>query len=292
MRDRIDPELDLYFEYSNETWNSGFGNVAEQNPGSSFPYTVAEYQNGTGQTDWIMATAGSLPQAEFDATTCLTDAIACRDSYHGMRTEQMCTLVKAVLGSRAHCVFARQAADASKTTRALNCPLWTNAPNGDCHSEHDMILAIAPYFGGGSACGDATDVADLCSIISLGITANYHPTTGYLATNIAALDALSLNWPVIAYEAGSHASDTTSAVCRDAASTDDNCMETQLYPADLDAWMAHPRTHYRIEFGVNGRYVNLGLLFGLRGSMEGSYPKDDALQKWHGENKCWWGGDC
>ena len=96
------------------------------------------------------------------------------------------------------------------------------------------------------------------------------------------------------YEGGSHQSDTGEQVCVDSAMG--SCIQASYMNA-LDAWkdlfdVGGHRVQQFLQFNSMSRYVNGGNLFGSRGAMEGSWPKDAGLMDWKNTsgNECWWTG--
>ncbi len=120
VRDRLDPGLKVYVEYSNEVWNSAFS-----------------------QQSWIREQAQALwPES---SSSDFTKVI----NWFGKRSAEVCTIWKDTFGSEAGrvvCALGAQAANDWTARQALECPLWTN---GKPCIEHGIdAVAIAPYFGG------------------------------------------------------------------------------------------------------------------------------------------------
>jgi len=121
VRDQLDPNLDIYLEFSNEVWNGSFpqGNEVEQLGNTLFP--------GLG------------------------DPFIRRLNAHGVRTANICQRFKAVFGGQADrviCTLGAQAANAFTQTEAADCPLaiQVGLRTTPCHADMDAV-AIAPYFG-------------------------------------------------------------------------------------------------------------------------------------------------
>lgn len=115
--DSLDPHRRIYVEYSNEVWNSGFGQ--------------AHWVQRAGIAEWPDSTVQDLEK---------------RLSWFGQRSAEMCNIWKAVyddVAERVICVLATQASNSWIGKKMLDCPLSTLAP---CH-EHMDAIAIAPYFG-------------------------------------------------------------------------------------------------------------------------------------------------
>ncbi len=279
FRDNVDAHIPIYLEYSNEVWNGQFA-----------------------QKDWTLQTANALPTSEFDTANCLSSPSHCTDSFYGKRVFEMCAIAQAVMdaagqGDRLVCVTARQNGDQAKLIRSLDCTRWTAAPNGNCYTGSDIdVVAVAPYFGGGQNCSTASTAAEVCAQMEVDVAGNYCATLGCSIENhLFVLDERGLDWPIITYEGGSHASDTNSPACVDAAN--DPCI-ADAYVNAMDAWkdladVDMRRVRQYLQFNLTGRYVNFGNLFGIRGAMEGSWQKEEGLLGWKrtAGNECWW-PDC
>lgn len=115
----LDPQLNLYLEYSNEVWNDGFGQGL--------------WMGNQGIKLW--------PNANDDK-----NGLFRRLNFYAKRSVEICQLWKQEWGNdkgRVVCVMSAQSANKWVAETMLNCPLWYNAP---CSKGVDAI-AIAPYFG-------------------------------------------------------------------------------------------------------------------------------------------------
>ena len=193
VRDRLDPGLAVYLEYSNEVWNSAFSQQA-----------------------WIRDQANALwpdsPSSDF------TKVI----NWYGKRTAETCSIWKTVLANQPNeviCVLGAQAANDWTARQALDCPLWSNGK--PCIDHGIDAVAIAPYFGGylgkpeyASELEDWTYTSDngldlLYQELNLGGQLGGGPDGGGLLQSwqwmqrYAAL-AASNGLELLAYEAGQH----------------------------------------------------------------------------------------
>ena len=129
VKDTLENDRVVYVEYSNEVWNSGFGQ--------------SRWVERQGEAEWPDASNSSLEK---------------RLNWFGKRTAEMCNIWKEVYGaqdSKVICVMGTQGANAWLGEQNLDCPLATEiAP---CHTYVDAV-AIAPYFGQhiGSTVNEAT----------------------------------------------------------------------------------------------------------------------------------------
>lgn len=115
----LDPELKIYIEHSNETWNW------------LFP-----------QTQYALKAAREQFNAEGDAYV----------QWHGMRTAQMCEIWKKEVFTdnpeRVVCVLGTQASWPGLEQAALDCPLWVKQGNRPCADYGIDSIGIAGYFSG------------------------------------------------------------------------------------------------------------------------------------------------
>jgi len=285
MRDLVAPHLPVYMEYSNEVWNGQFT-----------------------QNTWAREAADALPDSQFDGTGCLsgTGSVECENSFTGMRTYQMCNIAQAEFdsagqSSRLVCVLGRQASDSNKTARTLDCPRWLAAPNGNCMTGSQIdTLAVAPYFGDQDDCSEVSTVAELVSRMQSDVASRYCLGSGatcFMRRQFDVLSARGLQWPILAYEGGSHQSDSSRQVCVDAVT---DPLTRNAYFSALDAWKDHAdvaqlNIRQFIAFNSLSAYGIGGSLFGARGHWEGTsnqWPKEDGLLDWKNTagNECWWPG--
>lgn len=118
VRDQLNPAQYAYIEYSNEVWNSQFG-----------------------QADWVEQ------QAVAEWPTDPSPPLTKRLSWFGMRSAEICDIFEQVFADQSErviCVIATQAANSWIGEQMLDCPLWSGAP---CHTHNIDAVAIAPYFG-------------------------------------------------------------------------------------------------------------------------------------------------
>jgi hypothetical protein len=284
LREAVAAHLPVILEYSNEVWNGIFT------------------QNG-----WARAAADALPDGVFDGTGCLSGSgqVECENSFTGMRTYQMCAIAEAEFAAagqagRLTCVLARQASDANKLARSLDCPRWRTSPQGNCYAGSAIdAVAVAPYFGDDQDCAEAASVAELMARIEADLANEYclGPSC-FMRRQFDVLAARGLSaWPLLAYEGGSHQADASRQVCVDAV-TDARLREAYLDALDL--WKdhadvgGHPIRSF-VAFNSLSDYGLGGSLFGARGSWAGErsvWPKEAGLLDWAEApgNQCWWPG--
>jgi hypothetical protein len=125
------PPLKVYVEYGNEIWNN------------AWPYTFAnQWVTQQGRARWGVT-------ATDPATTGTV-----RQSWFGMRSQQICNIWKEAWGAqsdRVVCVMGGFIAVPIVNRMSLECPYWVNDPANptrtNCAANMDS-LAVAPYFAG------------------------------------------------------------------------------------------------------------------------------------------------
>jgi len=128
LRETVLPELKIYVEYSNETWNT------------AYPFS----SDGRGQTDWVQDQGLA---AGFD-----DDPWKAGQKYTAYRSVRIWKIFEMVFGSEAADrlvkVLATQSAGLSVTELRLATVM---DPSLNPFAIKPDVLAIAPYFGGGLA---------------------------------------------------------------------------------------------------------------------------------------------
>lgn len=120
VRSRLDSDLNVYVEHSNEVWN--------------WQFAQAHDARDMGEKRW-----GDEGNAYLQ--------------WHGMRTAQICDTFKQQVFTRnprrVKCVLGVQTAWRGAQTAMLECPLWVAEGNKPCHQSGLDYLAITTYFEGG-----------------------------------------------------------------------------------------------------------------------------------------------
>jgi hypothetical protein len=117
-RRRLDKTLPIFVEYSNEVWNSAFGQGA-----------WVELQ---GDAAWPESSESGFTK---------------RMNFYGRRSAEVCDVWRSVFfedPDRVVCVMSSQAANTWTASESLECPLWEQRP---CVEHGIQALAIAPYMG-------------------------------------------------------------------------------------------------------------------------------------------------
>ena len=243
-----------YVEYSNEVWNSQFGQAA--------------YAESRGL-------ALGLSSNAFEAQM----------RFYSKRSVEVFDLWSATFAdpSRLVRVMASQAANA-----------WVSGEILDYQSARlkTDALAIAPYFGGSLGSSSTTASLTLDQLFATLQSTGLPEAIGWIRDQAAVASARSL--PLIAYEGGQHLAgvaglenNTTLSALFDAANRD--LRMGALYKSYLDAWKtagAQLFVHYTHCEGYSkwGRWGSLEYLEQPRAAA----PKFDALQSFIEQNPSWW----
>ncbi len=120
VKEKLDPSLTAYVEYSNETWN--------------WQFEQAQYGNKQGRAKW-----GDHGDAFMQ--------------WHGMKAAQICDIWKKnVFGdsqkNRVNCVIATHTGWKGLEEGLLNCPLWVAEGNAPCSQHGIDSYAITGYWSG------------------------------------------------------------------------------------------------------------------------------------------------
>ncbi|MEA5500595.1 cellulose-binding protein [Limnoraphis robusta Tam1] len=118
VKQSLDPNLNVYVEFSNEVWN--------------WQFKQTHYALEEGQKRWGKDKKDAFRQ------------------WYGMRTAQMCDIWKDVFADqkdRVTCVIATQVGWKGSEKGILECPYWVAEGNKACYQHGIGAYAIAGYFG-------------------------------------------------------------------------------------------------------------------------------------------------
>jgi hypothetical protein len=279
-KNRLDPNLKVYVEYSNETWNAQFG-----------------------QYHWILAQAkaewASRPGSDTEKLF----------SWIGKRVAQICDTWTETWGAasdRVVCVLGAQAASFGTATLALECKVWTEG--APCANHGLDAVAIAPYFGGyvGNPKHEATLTAwtkepdgglnKLFQELETGALLGEAPS-GALEQSFRRLKqyapiAQKYNLDLIGYEAGQHLTGVNevkdnNAVTKLLVDANRDPRIGMLYADYLDGWKANGGG-LMMHFGSATPYSKWGSWGALEHIDHTSSPKYDALLDFIATTPCWW----
>ena len=271
----------IYVEYSNEVWNSGFGqgNWVETQAVNTWPNNK-EVTNNTKRLNW-----------------------------YGKRSAEICSIWKQVFGPQANrviCVIAAQATNSWGGEIMLDCPLREAGP---CHKDIDAV-AIAPYFGqhigsptylntvlewANSSTGldllfeeltNGTVLPTNSSVNRINLLDSYDNMGKY--ADIAAARQLFM----VAYEGGQHLAGVGSVQSNQQvtdffARANHDPRMADLYGSYLSKWNevgGHLFVHYT-NLGVYGKWGNWGAQEYYNSA---DSPKKLALEKYVQFNSCPW----
>src|SRR5919199_716548 len=120
VKERLDPNLKVYVEFSNEVWNWSF--------------QQSQYALQQGKARWGQDKGDAFFQ------------------WYGMRAAQTCDIWKSVFGNqknRVACVMGTQTGWKGLENNALECPYWVAEGNKPCYQHGIDVYAITGYFSGG-----------------------------------------------------------------------------------------------------------------------------------------------
>lgn len=279
VKDRLDPNLKAYVEYSNEVWNASFG---------QFHYALEQ-----GKARW--------GQDKGDAYM----------NWYGMRTAQMCDIWKGVFGDQKHrvvCLIGTQTAWKGLEKAALECPYWVAEGNKPCYQHGIDAYAITGYFSGNL--GTPENAAKVESWLnepdggfekafqhlkagsSLGTTdtlPDVFETFKYHA-DVAKKVGLQL----IVYEGGQHivgiqGVENNERLTKFFAELNRRPEMYDIYTQQLNNWKqagGNLFIHF-IDIGISSKWGNWGA---LEYRNQNGSPKYNALMDFIDRNPCWWQG--
>jgi hypothetical protein len=296
LKNTLAPKLNLYVEYSNETWNYGFQ-----------------------QATWILEQAAKTwPDQVAKGVSKYTLA----PSWYGMRSAQLCKIIKAEFGaeaSRVKCVLNSQAGYVWMNQQHMDCPYAAAQLGGACYKFMDA-LAIAPYFGNYIADAGVRNivktwytqpdggVSKLFEEI-LGQDANGNKVTPplYGKTGESHIDgavAKAKTWmqfsqkeaaarglPLLAYEGGQHlvATDNDQQWLNLITAANRDPRMGTAYTRTLADWQASSGQLYTVF-----NHVYKPSRYGMWGPKEtqsdNSNPKWKAVLPYRDTKNCWWAG--
>jgi hypothetical protein len=278
----LNAPLKVYVEYGNEIWNN------------AWPYTFAN--------QW------ALQQGRARWGTGIDQNIT-RQSWFGMRSQQICNTWKQVWGDQADrvvCVMGGFSATPWINRQSLDCPLWASDPQNpnraNCAGNMDA-LAIAPYFAG--YMGNPPFLPTLerwmqepdggfNSLFAEMENVALPQIVDFIQRNATLANSYGLD--LIAYEAGAHligtgsvASNRTAANFFAAANRDPRMGD--MYTRYMNLWKDNGGRLNTIYNSVTP-YTNDGSL----GTKEyqtqprSEAPKFDAILDFVETTPCWWDG--
>ncbi|ERT09117.1 putative cellulose-binding domain protein [Lyngbya aestuarii BL J] len=119
VKKSLDPNLNVYVEFSNEVWNWNFQQT--------------HYALKQGQKRWGEDKGDAFRQ------------------WYGMRSAQMCEIWKGTFGNekgRVVCVMGAHTNAKGSETKVLDCPYWVAEGNKPCYQHGIDAYAITGYFSG------------------------------------------------------------------------------------------------------------------------------------------------
>jgi hypothetical protein len=250
VRDRLDPDLRVYVEYSNEVWNAGF----EQ-------YDHAESMG---------AAAG------------LGDGRDAADRHYCRRSVEIFHIFEDAFDATGRQGLLRVIASQNSPYWALRMMDWVDPETGRRAVEEADYWAVAPYFCGEPSANPAS-VADLLDDCQADI-----PDTMASAREIGDA-ARGYGVPLIAYEGGQHIrnDDAGPAAQTIYDQANDDPRMGELYSMYLNQWRADGGQMFALFSLVSGQsvYGRWGILLAQD---DFDYPKYTAAMDFITENPAWW----
>ncbi|MBW2525667.1 MAG: hypothetical protein JRI23_15900 [Deltaproteobacteria bacterium] len=250
VRDDLDPTLQVYVEYSNEVWNSGF----EQ-------YSYAEGQG----------VAAGLGQGR-DAA----------DRFYCRRSLEIFDIFETEFAATGRQGLVRVIASQNSPYWALRMMDWQDPQTGVRAVERADYWAVAPYFCGGPPDnpGSVDALLDVCEADIADTLAN--------AKEIGD-GARSYGVQLIAYEGGQHIRNDGAGTAAQAIydQANDAARMGELYTTYLNQWRADGGQMFALFSLISGQsvYGRWGLLLAQD---DFTYPKYAAAMSFITDNPVWW----
>jgi hypothetical protein len=138
FKEKLDPRLKVYIEFSNEVWNWNFKQTQDANTFGRQRWAKDTNNDGVIDTTELAAAPGESYL-----------------SWQGMKIQEMCNTWKNEVflekdKTRVKCITGSQTNNSATFNKVLECPLYVaeNPNNKPCHTDID-ILAMSAYFNGG-----------------------------------------------------------------------------------------------------------------------------------------------
>lgn len=281
VKQKLDPTLTAYVEFSNEIWN--------------FSFEQSQYALQQGKARWGADKGDAHIQ------------------WLGMQGAKTCDIwKKQVFGDkqkhRVNCVLATQTAWKGLEDPLLNCPLWVAEGNAPCYQHGIDSYAITGYFNAGLGMSENTQTVLSWRKESDGgfskafqqiRTGSVFKTDDSLVNLKSLFDyhvnvARKKNLRLVTYEGGSHIvgigeAENNEQLTEFLIAINRHPEMSKIYLELLNNWKQAGGTlfnHFN-DVGVPSKYGSWGALEYL--SQNGS-PKYNALTEFIDKNPCWWEG--
>ena len=252
VRDRLDEDLKVYVEYSNEVWNGGFGQY--------------DYARSQGET----AGLGTGRDAA--------------DRYYCRRSVEIFHIFESVFAQTGRQGLVKVIASQNSPWWATRMMDWVDPQTGQRAIEQADYWAVAPYFCGNPPADAGLTVDGLLDICETSID-----TTLNSAKEIGDA-AQAYGVPLISYEGGQHirndsASDAIQTVYN--LANDDPRMGT-LYTQYLNQWRNDVGGQMFTLFSLISGQGTTGRWGILKAQDDFDYPKYQAAMDFIADNPRWW----
>lgn len=288
IKEKLNPELTIYIEHSNEVWNW-------QMPQTHYAEKAAKNRWGK-------------------------DVKAPQTQWQGMRSATMCDIWKRKVfkneAGRVHCILGVHPGWNSLVNFSLDCPAWVKEGNEPCYKHGIDSIGITGYFTGclnGQAGWNQPDRVDLIrgwfNDQDKGLTrafkqivdGQYFECNKTLKSKAESYKyfyqkAKERGLAITAYEGGQHVTGNASKTIQDdkdfinfhiKINRDDRMKK--VYLENLENWKNNGGTlfmHFQ-DISKSSKWGSWGALEYLS---QQSSPKWDALIEFNENEKCWWDG--
>jgi hypothetical protein len=281
IKQSLDPNLNVYVEFSNEVWN--------------WQFKQTHYALEEGQKRWGQDKKDAFRQ------------------WYGMRTAQMCDIWKDVFAAqkdRVTCVIATQVGWKGSENDILECPYWVAEGNKACYQHGIGAYAITGYFG--ASLGDpenTTQVESWLQDTDGGFDKAFqHLKTGTLLEEggkdslpqvkewflYHAQVAQEKGLKLMAYEGGQHIVGIKDVVNNEKLTNffielNRNPRMHELYTQLFKDWKEVGGTMF-MHFVDVAKPTKWGSWGALEYADQSESPKYNALMDFIDQNSCWWEG--
>jgi hypothetical protein len=280
VKERLDPNLKVYVEFSNEVWNWSF--------------QQAQYALQQGKARWGQDKGDAFFQ------------------WYGMRAAQTCDSWKSVFGNqknRVACVIGTQRGYKGLENYALECPYWVAEGNKPCYQHGIDAYAIAGYFSGGLGAPENSSTVEswlnepdggfgkaLKQLKEGGLLGNFKDSLpdAYNEFQYHSDIAKKKGLKLVAYEGGQHITgaggvENNEKLTKFFIELNRRPEMSDLYTQLLKDWQRAGGTLFMhfVDAGQPSKWGSWGALEYI--DQKGS-PKYNALMDFIDKNPCWWDG--
>lgn len=280
VKERLDPNLKVYVEFSNEVWNWSF--------------QQSQYALQQGKARWGQDKGDAFFQ------------------WYGMRAAQTCDIWKSVFGNqknRVACVMGTQTGWKGLENNALECPYWVAEGNKPCYQHGIDVYAITGYFSGGLGVPENSSTVEswlnepdggfgkaLKQLKEGGLLGNFKDSLpdAYNAFKYHYDIAQKKGLKLVTYEGGQHITgaggvENNKKLTKFFIELNRRPEMYDIYTQLLKDWLIAGGTLFMhfVDAGQPSKWGSWGALEYI--DQKGS-PKYNALMDFIDKNPCWWDG--